>query len=103
MLSLNWGTFFRAIRDWRNNTPLSKPTVSGTTVLQDLQNFELLLPQIKAWLAAHPGSITAADDILNTLPYTWAKELDSSITGLPDVVSAISEWLQAVWMQVLIP
>ena len=100
----NWGKLFqalaRAAADLKANAP--RPAAAPMTsadALAALERVETALPTIKAWLAAHPGALTAADDLLDALAaqgVSWAADLRSGVDGASGALSAASAALSVL-------
>ena len=94
----NLGVLIRALaaayHDARANAPRpAAPTapMTGAEVLAHIEQVEELLPVIKAWLAAHPGTLTAADDLLDMLEsqgFAWAHPLRAGVDSAPSALAA---------------
>lgn len=98
-MAWNWGLFFRAladaVHDLRSNTaPPAAP--AGGSLIDVLNEVEADLPAIVAYVAAHPGEITAAADVLQALSaegLTWAAPLRDLLLRSPALLAEAESWL----------
>lgn len=106
MKAINWGPIFQAVAkaftDFRANTPPAPATpISGQAAADALRSLQAQLPDIIAALDAHPGLITAADDILEALDaqgVTWASEVEAGVNAAPAGLATADKWLpDLIW------
>ena len=100
-LSPNYGMMFqklaKAFHDYEANKPRppSAPP-SGAQLAESARKFQAALPWIIACLDAHPGAITAADDILEALKaggLTWGADAETVVDGVPSAFATAESWL----------
>ena len=100
-LATNWGavirTIIQAFEDYKANKqrPASEPP-SGAQLADSARKLQSALPVIIAWLDAHPGAVTAADDILEALRsggLTWASDAENAVNGAPSAFATAESWL----------
>ena len=100
----DWGKIFRAgqkaVDDFlANKSRPASPPLTGAALEADLEELKAAIPVMQAWLAAHPGALTAADDLLAVLAsegFTWASPAQAGVDAAPGVVSEASAWLPRV-------
>ena len=103
-LATDWSVpirkFIQAFEDARANKPRpASPPMTGAERSALIAKAEVLLPHVKAWLAAHPGDLTAIDDLLDALTaagLTWASALKAGVDAAPDLIAEANEWLPAL-------
>ena len=103
-LSKNFGrmavAILKAFEDEKRNAPRpAAPPMTGAQRSALLAKAEVLLPHVKAWLAAHPGDLTAIDDLLDALTaagFSWASALKAGVDAAPGLIAEANEWLPAL-------
>lgn len=106
MKTFNWSAIIaglaKAWADYKANKPRpanSAPPITGAELLADLDELEAALPVIKAWVADHPGVLTAIDDLLDVLEaegFTWAAKVRDGVDAAPSGLSTAATWLPRV-------
>ena len=100
----NWGRLFhafvKAAHDLKANAPRpSGQAPSGAEMAASLREIQAQLPAVIAALEAHPGYITAVDDILAALAadgFTWAAPAEKLVDGGLDALRLAQTWLPKV-------
>lgn len=87
----------KAVADYKANKALPPAApLTGAQAAAGLRSLQVVLPEWIAALEAHPGAITAADDILEALDsqgVTWGPEVEQVLKASPGALKAISGWL----------
>lgn len=92
----------KAVADYKANKPLppSQP-MTGAQMAAGAQKLQALLAEAAPILAAHPGAITAADDILDALDdggFSWAADAEMGVNAIPGLLGSIRGWLpEIIW------
>lgn len=92
----------KAYADYKANKPLPPAVpMTGAQAAAGLRSLQAILPGWIAALEAHPGAITAADDVLEALDaqgVIWAPEVEQAINASPGALQAVSGWLPEILM-----
>lgn len=108
---MTWQTFIarlaqaaqKAVADYKANAPLPvRPPLTGEQMAAGVKKLQALLDEAVPILAAHPGAITAADDILDALDdggFSWAADVEDGVNAIPGGLSMVRGWLpEAIWL-----
>ena len=100
-LATDWGAVIRnivrAFEDAKANKPRPPQTpTTGQSLSVTIDRLSAILPVLKAYADAHPGELTAADDICDALTaagFTWAVSLKSGVDAVPWMLAEASDYL----------
>ena len=87
----------KGLVDYRaNKARPASPAMTGAQISAKLKQLQTSLPPLIAWLDAHPGAITAAEDILEALRaggLSYAANLEDVTSGFPSALHKAEDWL----------
>jgi hypothetical protein len=89
----------KAVADYQANQARPSVTMTGAQIAAAAAQFQNVLTEAAPILAAHPGAITAADDILDALDaggFNWAASIETGVDALPGGVDAVRRWLPTI-------
>lgn len=90
----------KAIADATANKPRApSPMLTGGDAAAALRQLQAELPAIIAYVDAHPGLLTGADDMAEALKaagYVWAGPVENIIDATPGALATVSGWLPDV-------